>query len=232
MSYCVHCGVELDDTAQSCPLCATPVLDPKTPRDTASPKPYPTHYVAVQPPSKTEMALLLSVMLISVSVACALLNLFFNADRLWSLYVVGGAITLWLWMVLPLLVRKTPVWVRLMLDGLAVAVYVFLICLDLDGMGWFLGLALPIILTGTALALGLSFLLPGRSLLTTITFLFGFGGLYCLAIEFYVDFFLRRVWSPGWGVVVAAICATVMVILIVIRRVPGLREQARRRFHL
>lgn len=232
MSYCVHCGVELDDTAQSCPLCSTPVQDPLTPRDTTSPRPYSTRYVPVEPPSKTEVALLLSVMLVSVSVACALLNLFFKPQRLWSLYVVGASITLWLWMVLPLLVRKTPVWVRLLLDGLAVAVYVFLISLDLDGMGWFLGLALPIILTGTALALALSFWLKGRSLLTTLTVLLGAAGLYCLAIEFFVDFYLTALWRPGWSVVAAAICATIMVVLIVVRRVPGLREQARRRFHL
>ena len=25
MSYCVHCGVELDPTASFCPLCHTPV---------------------------------------------------------------------------------------------------------------------------------------------------------------------------------------------------------------
>lgn len=232
MSYCVHCGVELDDTALSCPLCATPVCDPLTPRDTTSPKPYSTRYVAVQPPSKTEIALLLSVMLVSISVACALLNLFFKPERLWSLYVVGGAITLWLWLVLPLLVRKTPVWVRLLLDGLAVAVYVFLICLDLNGLSWFLGLALPIILTGTALSLALSFWLPHRSTLTTLTILLGAAGLFCLAIEFFVNFYLTCLWRPGWSVVVATICATIMVILIVIRRIPGLREQARRRFHL
>lgn len=232
MSYCVHCGVELDDTAQSCPLCSTPVLDPVQSRDTTSPKPYSTRYVTVEPPSKTEIALLLSVMLVSVSVACALLNLFFHAHRLWSLYVVGGAITLWLWLVLPLLVRKTPAWVRLLLDGFAVAVYVFLISLDLAGLNWYLGLALPMILTGTALAIGLAFWLKGRSLLTTITLLFGFAGLYCLTIEFFVDFYLRRVWAPGWSVITTAISLTIMIILVVIRRVPGLREQVRRRFHL
>ena len=31
MSYCVHCGVELDATASFCPLCHTRVLDPGQP---------------------------------------------------------------------------------------------------------------------------------------------------------------------------------------------------------
>ena len=42
MSYCVHCGVELDPTASFCPLCHTPVADPRQPVDTDSPKPFPT----------------------------------------------------------------------------------------------------------------------------------------------------------------------------------------------
>ena len=42
MSYCVHCGVELDATASFCPLCHTRVLDPGQPVDTVSPKPFPT----------------------------------------------------------------------------------------------------------------------------------------------------------------------------------------------
>ena len=28
MSYCVNCGVELDDSAKKCALCATPVINP------------------------------------------------------------------------------------------------------------------------------------------------------------------------------------------------------------
>ena len=29
MSYCVNCGVELDASAKECPLCNTPVLNPR-----------------------------------------------------------------------------------------------------------------------------------------------------------------------------------------------------------
>ena len=31
MSYCVNCGVELDASATKCPLCDTPVYNPKAP---------------------------------------------------------------------------------------------------------------------------------------------------------------------------------------------------------
>ena len=83
MSYCVHCGVELDATASFCPLCHTRVLDPGQPVDTASPKPFPTRRGEVAPAAKQEVALLITAMLASVAVCCGVLNLFLRADRMW-----------------------------------------------------------------------------------------------------------------------------------------------------
>ena len=232
MSYCVHCGVELDQTQRACPLCGVEVHDPAGAVDTASPRPYPTRSTLVEPPGKSEMAVLLTVMLVSVSAACAVLNLFLDSGRFWSLYVTGGAMTAWLWLVLPLLAPKLPVWVKLLGDGAAVGVYLLLIAVTVDGMEWYLGLGLPIVLAATAVALGLGFFLPGRSILTSAVLLLSAGGLLCLAIELFVDRFLRGVWVPGWSLIVAVACAAVIAVLVTVRAVPGLREQARRRFHL
>ena len=41
MSYCVNCGVELDPTARTCPLCQTPVVNPRQPVDTELPLRFP-----------------------------------------------------------------------------------------------------------------------------------------------------------------------------------------------
>lgn len=232
MSYCVHCGVELDQTQRTCPLCGTEVRDPAAPVDGASPRPYPTRSMAVEPPGKRQLAVLLTVMLVSASAACALLNLFLDSGRFWSLYVTGGAMTLWLWMVLPLLAPKLPLWVKLLLDAVAVGVYVALIAVTVDGLGWYLGLALPIVLAGAALALALGFFLPGRSILTSAILLLAGAGLECLAIELFIDRFLRGSWSPGWSLIVAVVCAALIAVLVTVRVVPALREQARRKFHV
>ena len=85
MSYCVNCGVELDDTAQACPLCHTPVLNPNKPVDMWGPKPFPTEKGEVPPVSQWELSLLISAMLLSVSVCCGVLNLFLRPGRAWSL---------------------------------------------------------------------------------------------------------------------------------------------------
>jgi len=41
MSYCVNCGVELDASATKCPLCDTPVYNPKAPEPSTQPSPFP-----------------------------------------------------------------------------------------------------------------------------------------------------------------------------------------------
>lgn len=234
MSYCVHCGVELDATASFCPLCHTPVVDPNQSVDTAAPKPFPTHREEVPQVSRWELVLLLSAMLLSVAVCCGVLNLFLHPERIWSLYVIGAAVMLWIWLVPPLLMRGTRLWLRLVLDVLAVALYVYLISVDLGGGTWYWRLALPIILVGGAAVLFLGLLLRGgrRSILTSVTLIIGTVGVFLLCVELFVDHFLLGAWEPGWSLVVLAVCAALIVPLIVVRRVPALREEVRRRFHL
>lgn len=234
MSYCVNCGVELDKSAQSCPLCHTPVLNPNQPADLWGPKPFPAERSEVPPVSKSELALLLSAMLLSVSVCCGVLNLFVHSGRTWSLYVIGAAVMLWIWFVPPLLMRGMHLGVRLIFDVLAVAIYVFLISVDLNGADWFWHLALPIILLGGALVLGLGMVLRGgrRSILTSITLVIGAIGVFLVGIELFADHFLLGTFSPGWSLVVLAVCVALVIPLIVVRRVPSLREEVRRRFHM
>lgn len=234
MSYCVNCGVELDPTARACPLCQTPVVNPRQPVDAALPPPFPSHRSEVQPVSKKELALLLTVLLCSVSVCCGVLNLFFlHAGRPWSLYVIGAAVMLWIWLVFPLLVRGMPLWLRLGLDACAVGAYVYLISIDLQGRDWFFGLALPIILTGAAIVMALGiFLSHGRSILSSVTLIIGAVGLFLMGIELFTDRWLFKSYDPGWSIVVATICIALIVPLLIIRRRPALRDEVRRRFHI
>lgn len=234
MSYCVNCGVELDPAAERCPLCQTPVCNPIQPVDRSSPPPFPTEVGEVAPVSRGALALLLSAMMLSVGVICGLLNLFLRAEHTWSLYVIGAMLMLWLWIVLPLLARKMPVFLRICVDVGAVALYLFLIALDLKGMGWYLGLALPVILLGGACLLALAALLEGgrRSILSSLTLIIGAVGVFSVGVECFVDRFLEHAWRPVWSLVVLAVCVALIIPLVVVRRVPSLREEVRRRFHM
>lgn len=234
MSYCVNCGVELDDTAVRCPLCKTRVSNPGHPVDCKSPTPFPTRDIAPEPVSQKELALLVTAMLASVAVCCVLLNVFFHAERLWSLYAVGASVMLWVFFVPPLLIRPLPAWCKLSLDVLAIGVYVYLISIDLNGQAWFWKLAMPIIVTSAVLFGALGWLLRGRrrSILTSFVLSLCLIGVLSMCVELFADRYLFAAWQPSWSLVVMTVCVALCIPLIIVRRIPALREEARRRFHL
>lgn len=233
MSYCVHCGVELDATATFCPLCHTKVVDPGHPPDTQSPKPFPTQPGEVPPIHKGAVAGAITAMLACVAVGCGVLNLFLKPGRGWSLYVIGATTLLWFWIVLPLLARGIPLLARSFINVAAVALYVYLMSVDLDGWNWYIGLAVPIILWGGAVWLLLSLMLRvyRRSVISTVTILIGSVGVFLLGVEFFIDRWLTGQWDPSWSLVVFTICLCTVIPLVIIRRIPAVREEVRRRFH-
>lgn len=223
MSYCVNCGVELDPGAARCPLCGTPAWKP----DPDAPSYFPTKPAEVPPASRRAAAALLTAMLASVSLCCGVLNLLLPTERPWSLYVIGAAVMLWIWFVLPMLARRIPIFFRLTADVAAVGVYVFLISIDLSGGAWFRGLALPILGWACVLVFLLSFLLRGgrRSRLSAIAMCIGTVGLMALGVEYCMDRFFRAAWQPTWSLVVVVIRIGLIIPLRVVRRVPSLREE-------
>lgn len=234
MSYCVNCGVELDRTAEFCPLCGTAAINPGQPVDTGSPKPFPEEAGEVTLVSKQELALLVTTMLVSVAVCCGVLNVFLRAEQLWSLYVIGAAVMLWIWLVPPLLIRGLHLLIRLATDVGAVLIYVYMISLNTSDGQWFMDIGLPVILWGGALVLLLCLLLKmcRRSILVGTAIVIISGGVFVMGIELLLDRWLVGAWSPSWSLVVLAVCIGLDIPLVVIRQVPSMREEARRRFHM
>lgn len=230
MPYCVNCGVELNPGAPACPLCGTPAWRP----DPAEPPYFPTKPGEVRPASRREAMILLTAMLASVSLCCGLLNLILPTERPWSLYVIGAAVMLWIWFALPMLSRRLPVFFRLTADVAAIGLYVWMISIDLDGGAWFRGLALPILGLAGGLVFLLSFLLRGgrRSALSAMALSIGAAGLLALGVEWAIDRYFYGEWRPGWSLVVLVVCVGLIIPLRIVRRVPSLREEARRRFNL
>lgn len=234
MSYCVNCGVELNPGARSCPLCDAPVVNPNCHPDAAEPGFFPTRREEVAPVSRREAALLLSAMLLSVAICCGLLNLVFYSDVWWSFFIGGAMAMLWVWFVPPLLKKGMFIWLRLTLDVLAVGAYICLIAVALDGMDWYLGLALPIIAAAVVVIPVLYWIIRTRrcSLLVSAILVLLALGLFAVLTEFLSDTYLQGEWTPGWALVVLASCVGLSIPLIIVRKVPSLREEARRRFHM
>ena len=229
MSYCVNCGVELDPSAKTCPLCGTPAWHPEL----DAPPYFPANSAAVQTASRREAAILLTAMLVSVSLCCGLLNLFLPTDRPWSLYVIGAAVMLWVWFTLPMVLPPTVVGAT-PIKPVGASCVALPMLHDLGGSRWFRGLALPMIGWAGVLVFLLSFLLRGgrRSTLSAIALVIGAGGLLAIGIEFCIDRYFRGVWQPGWSLIVLAVCVGLIIPLRIVRRVPSLRGEARRRFNL
>lgn len=226
--YCVNCGVELNPGAERCPLCGTPTWKP----DPAEPP-----YFATKPPEipaveNYSLAILLSSMLLSVALCCGLLNLILLPGRFWSYYVIGAAVMLWVWFVLPMVFRKLPVVIRLTLDVAIVGVYIWLISIDLNGEAWFRGLVVPILIWACVLVFLLCLLSRNRSILTKISLCVGAVALLVIGIEYAIEYYLFGAAHLTWSLVVATICIALIIPLRVIRHVPALREEVRRRFDL
>ena len=181
MSYCVNCGVELDDSAERCPLCGTPAWKP----DPAAPSYFPTKPAEVPPASRKAAAALLTAMLASVSLCCGLLNLILPTEHPWALYVAGAAVMLWVWFALPMLARGIPIFFRLTADVAAIGVYVWIISLALHGGKWFRGLVLPMLAWACVVVFLLSFLLRDgrRSRLSSLALCIGAAGSSLLLTE-------------------------------------------------
>ncbi len=234
MSYCVNCGVELDGTAAFCPLCQAPVRNPYQPVDRDSPSPFPVEPSEVPLPPQRAAAALVSAMLGSVAVCCGLLNIILLARHIWSLYVIGAAVMLWVFIVPPLLWRKLPLPVMTLLDAAAIGLYILLIAWELDGLDWYVHLALPaVVLLGVILLVQVLLLQKGkRSILTTIALVIASVAVYVAGLELLADLYFHGEWGPSWSLVVLIVAGALEIPLLVVRRVPSLRREVRRRFHM
>ena len=231
MSYCVNCGVELDPDARRCPLCHTPVVNPACPVDESIPPNFPEQRREVEPVNRREAAVLLSALYGVVGVCCVLLNLLFWRDGMpWSMIVAGACAMLWVWTVLPLLLRSAHSILLLGLDLLAVAGLLWLIAAAVDGLNWLGRLALPIWWGCSVVLLFLWYILPRRSILSRCMLVLGSCVALMLWLEGCIDLFLGG-YQPRWSLVVAVVGVALMLPLLIIRYRPDLRREVRRRFH-
>ena len=148
MSYCVHCGVELADYAKKCPLCETPVIDPNR----AAAKSEPAFVDMVETGKKVNkrfVVLILSVVLLIPFIVTTVLDITLSLGMTWSAYVLSAEAMVWLWFILPIQCPNTSPYLFCLIDGIAAALYVFLISVIENGKGWYLPLALPIVVAAT-----------------------------------------------------------------------------------
>ena len=137
MSYCVNCGVKLDPSLKYCPLCNTPVINPHDLSKMQPISPFPKEKGQVEVVRRKDLAILLSVSLTAAGLCSLLLNLLVFRQHLWSLYVIGACVLIWVMSIPAVIYTKLPIYLSLLFDGLAVMLYQFLIGFNTTDHSWF-----------------------------------------------------------------------------------------------
>lgn len=154
MSYCVNCGVELDESAKSCALCSTPVMNPNKPETEDVTPPFSSEEHIPKSVKTRVVALIVTMVLVVPNIVCLLINALFFPGGFWSFYIAATSFLLWAIFVFPFFTKKLHPFVMWGFDTAAVALYVYLFfAMGNDTVNWFLKAALPIILANSLLIL-------------------------------------------------------------------------------
>lgn len=236
MSYCVQCGVKLEQTLKSCPLCHTPVINPNELKEATLSDgigPFATVKGEVEPMKKHDMGLWLTLVLGSTALACGILNLFVFNHNYWSIPVIGACIILWLFFCPRMFLPKIPVSLNLIASAASVIFYELAITLMTENDRWFYGLALPITLVIMALTAlyGVLYKFVSKSLIASALYLFIDAAFLSVAVECFVDKFIRQEIHIFWSAIVFSVCAVISVALFAILSIKRLRETVRKRLH-
>ncbi len=234
MSYCVNCGVELDPSLKRCPLCNTPVVNPAHLRElTPVASPFPPNKGEVDILHKKDFAVVLSTFLFSTAAACALLNFFRFKQALWSLPIIGICLVLWV-VIIPLLwYRNISPYLSLMLDGIVMLIYLYLLTWLTPSADWFWRIGTPIVLLITFLTEFTTFLCRKFrvSFLAAALYVVIDAAILCVGIESILDYYLRYEISLGWSAVVLTACAITAITLLTLLSKKKWRNAVRRRLH-
>lgn len=233
MSYCVNCGVELDASLEACPLCNTPVINPNEISYIKSKTPFPVEKGQVEEVKRKDLGILFSILLVTIAITCGLLNfLVFDVTR-WSLLVIGVCMLLWV-LFIPLFInKKINGYIVLFFDGVAVALYLYMITYVTTFSNWFWYLALPITILVTVVAeiLAVCVRKIPRSFLTNLLFFFVTVAVLCVGIELLIDHFLGiKLWLT-WSAVVLTVCVIISIVLITMLSQKRIRNAVRKRLH-
>lgn len=233
MSYCVHCGVELDASLKRCPLCNTIVFDPNNYPNPDAQSPYPVERGEVEAVKKKDIAIFLSVLLAATALTCGLLNLFVFSKNHWSLIVFGFCMLLWIFFIPFFIIPKISHYVAVGLDAVGVILFLYMISFLTKQDIWLYNLAIPITLLCLLLAICTMVLYRkwNHSYLASGLYFFADIGLLCMGIELLCRHYVDAPFKLTWSAVVFTVCAILIILIVTMFVRPRLRAAARKRLH-
>ena len=152
MPYCVNCGVELEPSYKSCPLCDTEVIIPnKTKKDIDEATAYSRNFEIPKSTSKKYLAFVLSILMMIPNVVFLILDIFIWEGSVEKFIFAVSAVA-WIWLVFPLIWKKPQPIIMLAIDMLSLLLCIYLFTDLTVKDAWFNSLAMPITISAWALA--------------------------------------------------------------------------------
>ena len=148
MSYCVNCGVELDDSAKKCALCGVPVINPAKAenKDETANAPFAQDVYIPKTVKARFVAGLASLILLVPNMACFLVNFLLLPGTFWSMHIISTSFLIWVIFVVPFFMKSHKTYFMWAFDTVAVGAYTFLLMNALDALEWYPVCALPIMI--------------------------------------------------------------------------------------
>ena len=146
MRVCPECKVQIGDPVSRCPLCGASLIIPEHEEEGGRLYPVFTDGKKTRSSFPFLARLFAFLSLISVGI-CVLINLLTTHSLTWSLYVIGGVVTLWLTVGLHLLGRINLNYM-LLIDVCAVSLYLILIDHLTGWSRWSIDYVIPFLYIG------------------------------------------------------------------------------------
>lgn len=232
MSYCVNCGVELEKGCPECPLCDTPVINPREKNVSAEKSAYPENINIPKSLSKKYWVFVLSlVMLIPNLVLIILDTLIFDSGVV--KYIVGGFCVAWIWFLFPFLWKKQIPVISLGIDAIALLVYLNMFRIYGDDNGWFNSIVLPVVIVLWAICnLFIFWLKKPRSKSLIAIALLGAINVMSFVIEICMNMFYYGKLQFVISLVVTACCVSLMIFFAVLEKSRRLKAWVSRKFFM
>ena len=125
-------------------MCNTPVINPNELKKVGITPPFPTESGETEKVKSKDGAIVLSVAMFTTALCCALLNYLVFNQNMWSIPIIGLCALIWIVVFPIILFRELPIYAFLIMDGFAMAGYLFMISLLTDTNKWMIELAFPI----------------------------------------------------------------------------------------
>lgn len=232
MSYCVNCGVELEESVAKCPLCQTPVINPNIIALPNKPSAYPERIYMPKALNRRFGAFIASMVILLPTIVCLLVNRLFYPRMDWGWVVLATGFMIWVVGVSPFFWKKTVSWALILIDSVCIMGYAGVLCMLTGNKQAFLECVLPIIGVATVI---IGFFIEFRRLVkpgwpVLCIAIFSEVLVSSLCIELIVRNYLDINLLPAYALIISACCAAVTAFFIAVATNKKLRIWMDRRF--